>query len=480
MDKRQQKTPLFNRLKQFTQDQPLSFHVPGHKNGSIFPAEGRNYFNNLLALDLTELTGLDDLHAPTEVIAEAQHLASDWFGSDHTYFLVGGSTVGNLAMIMATCNRDEKVIVQRNSHKSILNGLELSGARPVFVSPQFDQQVKRYTNPTVDQFKGTIQSHPDAKAIILTYPDYFGHTYDIESIIASAHQCGIPVLVDEAHGVHFSTDEKMFPMSALDLGADVVVQSAHKMAPAMTMSAFLHVKSSYIPKERISHYLQMLQTSSPSYPLMASLDLARCFLATKTKESIQLIQNSIEQMRHVFSKSNKWDIIPIQKRRDDPLKITLHAKPGYSAHLIAAMFEAEGVFPEMRTETQILFIHGLDPVNDWKRLNKVVEKVTRQLKFSSKHATIETKQPIFPQVTTVLAYSYKEMATKESIFIKWSQVIGKVAAEAVIPYPPGIPIVVKGERIKKHHIEVVQYLLEQQINFQQDNIREGMRVFKGE
>ena len=480
MDKLQQNTPLFNRIKQFTLDQPLSFHVPGHKNGMIFTEKGRKYFNDLLALDLTELTGLDDLHAPNQVIAEAQYLASDWFGSDHTYFLVNGSTVGNLAMILATCNRNEKVIVQRNSHKSILNGLELSGARPVFVSPQFDQQVKRYTTPTVEQFKETIQTHSDAKAIILTYPDYFGHTYDIKSIITIAHQYKIPVLVDEAHGVHFSIDDKLFPMSALKLGADVVVQSAHKMAPAMTMTAFLHINSAFISKEKIDHYLQMLQSSSPSYPLMASLDLARYFLATQTKENIQLIQNSIEQMRYIFSKSNKWDLIPLQKRRDDPLKITLHAKPGYSAHSIAAMFESEGIFPEMRTERQILFIHGLDPFNDWKRLEKVVEKVTRQLKFSSKHATIETKHPIFPEVTTVLAHSYGEMETKEIISMKWSQVIGKVAAEAVIPYPPGIPIVVKGERIKKHHIEVVQYLLEQQINFQQDNIREGMRVFKGE
>ncbi|GGM36863.1 lysine decarboxylase [Paraliobacillus quinghaiensis] len=480
MDKQQQNTPLFNRLKQFTQDQPLSFHVPGHKNGLIFPKEGRRYFNDILRLDLTELTGLDDLHAPNDVIAEAQCLARDWFRSDYSYFLVNGSTVGNLAMILATCNRGEKVIVQRNSHKSILNGLELSGARPVFVSPEFDQQVKRYTAPSIEQLKQAIHNHPDAKAIILTYPDYFGHTSDIKSVINTAHQYKIPVLVDEAHGVHFSIDAKVFPMSALELGADLVIQSAHKMAPAMTMTAFLHIKSSYIPSEKIEHYLQMLQSSSPSYPLMASLDLARYFLAMQTKENIQLTLNSIEQMRHVFSKSNKWDLIPIQKERDDPLKITLNAKPGYSAHSIAALFESEGVFPEMRTEKQILFIHGLKFFDDWKRLEKVVEKVTRQLKFSSKHATIESKQPIFPEVTTVLAYSYGEMEPKEIIFMKWSQIIGKVAAEAITPYPPGIPIVVKGERITEHHIKVIHYLLEQQINFQQDNIQEGMRVFKGE
>lgn len=480
MENKQHKTPLFEALKQFAQKKTLSFHVPGHKNGAIFSAEGMEYFRSILSIDLTELTGLDDLHAPKEVIAEAEQLASEWFHSDHTFFLVGGSTAGNLAMILATCSQNDKVIVQRNSHKSIFNGLELSGARPVLVAPVYDQIVQRYTAPSTEQLIEAIKIHSDAKVIILTYPDYFGHTYELERIIKIAHQHQMIVLIDEAHGVHFSVDKQLFPHSALDLGADVVVQSAHKMAPAMTMSAYLHIKSSLLNKEKLAHFLQMIQSSSPSYPLMASLDLARNFLATRTDQDVWEIKKSIGQMRDIISKSPVWDLIPFQVNLDDPLKVTLQVKSGYSSKSVVALFESEGFFPELRDDNQILFIHGLQPFQHWVRLEKAVEKITRQLNFTDKHDTMEIKQILFSESITSLAFSYREMDNKETLFTGWDDAIDSIAAEAVIPYPPGVPILVKGERITNQHVEVIKYLLAQQTNFQQQNIRDGVTVFKGE
>lgn len=476
----QENTPLFNALKTFANKKPLSFHVPGHKNGTIFPEKAIDYYSTILSIDVTELTGLDDLHAPTEAIAEAEAIAGEWFNSERTFFLVGGSTVGNLAMILATCGQNEKVIVQRNSHKSIFNGLELSGACPIFVAPIYDEIVQRYTSPSMENIIEVIDKHPDAKVLILTYPDYFGHTYELEKMIDIAHKHEIAVLVDEAHGVHFSVDKDMFPPSALDIGADVVVQSAHKMAPAMTMAAFLHVNSSFIKKERVAHYLQIVQSSSPSYPIMASLDLARNFLATTTMEDIVALKNSIRKMRAIFSKSNMWYLIPMKENVDDPLKIILHVKQGYDTKSIATIFESEGIYAEMRTASQLLFIHGFQTFNEWKRLEKAVEKVTSRLIFSVKHDTIETKQNLFPEVITTLACSYSEMVKKETMFIDWTGSVGKVIAEAVIPYPPGIPVLVKGEKITEQHLEIIEYLLEKQTNFQHLNIRKGVAVFKGE
>lgn len=476
----QYNTPLFNALKTFANRKPLSFHVPGHKNGTIFPDKAMDYYSAILSIDVTELTGLDDLHAPNEAIAEAEWLASEWFNSERTFFLVGGSTVGNLAMILATCGQNEKVIVQRNSHKSIFNGLELSGACPIFVAPTYDERVQRYTAPSTEHIIEVIENHPDAKVLILTYPDYFGHTYELKKMIEIAHEHEIAVLVDEAHGVHFSVDKEIFPTASLEMGADVVVQSAHKMAPAMTMAAFLHVNSSFVKKEKVAHYLQIVQSSSPSYPLMASLDLARDFLATRTKEDIVALKKSISKMREIFSESDLWDLIPIKTNVDDPLKIVLHVKQGYATKTIATIFESEGIFTELRTDKQLLFIHGFQAFTEWERLEKAVKKVTSRLIFSAKHDTIDIKQNLFPEVITTLAFPYSEMANKETEFIDWTGSVGRVIAEAVIPYPPGIPVLVKGEKITEQHLEVIEYLLEKQTNFQHLNIRKGVAVFKGE
>ncbi|NAP00553.1 aminotransferase class I/II-fold pyridoxal phosphate-dependent enzyme, partial [Halomonas sp. MG34] len=330
----QQLTPLFQALKQFTKSSPVSFHVPGHKNGTIFPDKASDSYNEILKLDMTELTGLDDLHAPEGPIAEAERLAADYFQAEHTYFLVGGSTVGNLAMIMAACSRGDKVIVQRNSHKSIMNGLELRGANPIFISPAYEERVGRFTNPEQDTLQEALKRHPDAKAVVLTYPDYFGGTYPLKEMIELAHDYQIPVLVDEAHGVHFSLGNP-FPASAISLGADVVVQSAHKMAPAMTMASFLHHNSSLVSRGRLSHYLQLLQSSSPSYPLMATLDIARAFLATMPRKNMDAVMKSVQEVKRLFGDSENWSIVPAK----DPLKITLHVK--HSANEVAKLFEEQ-------------------------------------------------------------------------------------------------------------------------------------------
>src|SRR5699024_2983871 len=157
-------------------------------------------------------------------------------------------------MILAVCRSGEKVIVQQNSHKSIMNALELCKAQPVFLAPEYDQEVSRYTHPSITTLHQTLKAHPDAKAVVLTYPDYFGGTYPLKEMIDLSHSYHIPVLIDEAHGVHFSLGTPL-PPSALELGADAVVQSAHKMAPAMTMASYLHINSELVSKQKVSHYL---------------------------------------------------------------------------------------------------------------------------------------------------------------------------------------------------------------------------------
>ncbi|GGB50940.1 hypothetical protein GCM10011409_30620 [Lentibacillus populi] len=473
----QQDTPLYARLIQFSEQHPISFHVPGHKNGSIFLDDAKNTFNHILPIDLTELTGLDDLHAPNGVIAEAEQLAANFFGANQTFFLVGGSTVGNLAMILAACSAGEKIIVQRNSHKSIINGLELSGAMPVFIAPLYDESVGRFTHPDIDTLKQALEIHPDVKAVVLTYPDYFGKTYPLRQMIDLVHSYNIPILIDEAHGVHFSLGDP-FPPSALKLGADIVVQSAHKMAPALTMASYLHMKTERIAADRIAHYLQMLQSSSPSYPLMASLDIARSFLASISPTDIEAVKTSVMQVRKSFALSGFWNLLPITEF-DDPLKLTLSVKPGLTGFELAHYFEQGGIYPELATHNQVLFIHGLQPFEKLMQLRKVMKSVMDQLKIIESHATIEITK-MFSKKMGTLSLPYQKMNQHKTATVSLKQAIGKVAAEAVIPYPPGIPLVMKGERITGDHIKIIEQLIIQGVTIQHRDITRGIRVFTGQ
>lgn len=463
--------PLLQLLEGFSKDDPISFHVPGHKHGSIFPKVAKNHFKAILQLDLTELPGLDDLHAPHGAIGEAEKLASDFFGADHTFFLINGSTVGNLAMILAVCRQNDHVLVQRNSHKSIFNGLELAGAKPIFLTPEYDSTVERFTSPSVKTLEQALIKYPNAKALVLTYPDYFGRTYDIKSMIELAHERNIPVLVDEAHGVHFAIG-KPFPRSALAFGADVVVHSAHKTAPAMTMASYLHIKSKLVTKESLAYRLQMLQSSSPSYPLMASLDVARYFLAVQNKQTIQAILQDAEKINLLFeAERDLWEIVP----SDDPIKLTIQLKDGYTAKEAARLFEASGVYPEFTMNRQILFILGLAPFKKWGRLKKVLHNVKETLKNTENHATIEMVN-IFTDMIQELTLSYQEMANLTQVLIPMEAAVGQIAAEPVIPYPPGIPLILKGEMITGDHIAAIKRLMEQGVRIQQRE--EGIRIFR--
>ncbi len=468
-------TPLYDALIEKKEEHPISFHVPGHKYGKVFSSKGLGAFRSLLQLDATEIPGLDDLHAPEGIIKQAQQLTSDLFRSDESFFLVNGTTSGNLAMILTVCNSGDTIIVQRNCHKSVLNGLELAGAQPVFLSPEYEQETDRYSKVDSALVEQALHEFPQAKAVFLTYPDYFGRTFDIEDIITKAHACGVPVLVDEAHGVHFQLGCP-FPSSALDLGADLVVQSAHKMAPAMTMASYLHVNSKRIAVHLLRHYLQMLQSSSPSYPLMASLDLARHFLANY---SVRGVMPYAKRVRQVFETlAPELFLLPLTDK-DDPLKITLQTADGVSAFEAARVFEEAGVYPELTTPTQLLFILGLTPGFEWEDLEKRIAGVNCQLKKITRHATIKTV-PLEISKLEMLAMSYSEMAGRSSQFVEWKDACGHVAAEAVIPYPPGIPFIMKGESIRTDHLTRMKFLIKEGTRFQNNNIELGIRVFKGE
>ncbi len=271
------KAPLYEMLVRHAECNPGSLHVPGHQYGKALdklPDSVREDFSRMMRLDVTELSVTDDLHHPEGAILEAQRLAAQLFGAQETFFLVGGSTVGNLALLLSHCKRDDIVITQRNVHKSIINGLALSGARAVFAAPQIDKDSGLATVPSLAQLEEALNGYPDAIAVMLCNPNYYGMGVSLKQYVELVHNYNKLLFVDEAHGAHYGLHPD-FPESALAAGADAVVQSAHKTLPALTMGAMLHIQGERIDRNRLRGTLAMIQSSSPSYPIMASLDLAR-------------------------------------------------------------------------------------------------------------------------------------------------------------------------------------------------------------
>ncbi len=457
----EQTKPLVQALYQFKEQRPVSFHVPGHKNGLLsgLPEE----IKSALQYDLTELEGLDDLHEPTGVIQEAEQRLSALYHSERSFFLVNGSTVGNLAMMYAACRQGDTVIVQRNAHKSIFHAIELTGARPVFVYPSWDTHTNTPGAVPFAKVKEAIESYPDVKAIVLTYPTYYGVAgTDLAHIIQFSHELGIPVLVDEAHGAHF-VGGNAFPPSALELGADVVVHSAHKTLPAMTMASFLHVRSTFISPERIAHYLGMLQSSSPSYLLMASLDDARAYLETYTVED----QREFLMKRKAFIDS----LLTISTLRvvetDDPLKLMLRVE-GYTGFELLATLEAEGVFTEFADPFQVLLVLPLlkqgiaYPFNE--SVQKIGAAVTRLPAKKAGMALVESI-PLDEELST-LTYLPQELIGRAAEWTQMEDSVGRVAAASIIPYPPGIPLLLGGETVTKRHVTLLLQYLQMKAKFQ--------------
>ncbi|MBD1383522.1 aminotransferase class I/II-fold pyridoxal phosphate-dependent enzyme [Metabacillus arenae] len=463
------KTPLFSALKRYSEQKPVSYHVPGHKNGTVFLKEYRCQFQELLKIDVTELTGLDDLHQPSGVIAEAQELLKQLYKTEKSYFLVNGSTAGNIAMIMASCGEGDVVLVQRNSHKSIMNGILLAGAKPVFLGPEYDLDAKAATIVKEEIVLEALCRFPHAKALILTNPTYFGHSCQLDKIVKAAHEKSIPVLVDEAHGAHFVLGEP-FPPSALKAGADVVIHSAHKTLPAMTMGSFLHVQSNLLFFSKIERCLSMVQSSSPSYPIMASLDLARAYLEEfmdkRKKTSIPSLVQSFIVLLEAFPS------IEIVNSKDesvvkDPLRVSIRSTNGLTGFELQSIFEKAGIYPELANNDLVLFVLPLSdqldlPIEKFTEAGKLLEEAGD---LSDRHAPKVKLEKESAHITE-LKFSYKELERLDTEFVSISDAIGFIAAEAVVPYPPGIPYLMPGEDIKKEHVEYISYMLNTQTHFQ--------------
>ncbi|MFY0520701.1 aminotransferase class I/II-fold pyridoxal phosphate-dependent enzyme [Lysinibacillus sp. UGB7] len=459
----QKKKPIVEGLERFRQQQNISFHVPGHKHGEL--SHLPQAFKDVMRYDVTELSGLDDLHHPEEMILEAEALLAETYGAMKSFFLVGGTTVGNLAMIYATCRKGDKVIVQRNAHKSIFHAIELVGAKPIYVSPLWDDQTLTATHILFKDLKEAVDNYPEVKAVVLTYPTYYGMvSKELQQQIAYCHEKRIPVLVDEAHGAHFSVCA-LFQPSALTYGADVVVQSAHKTLPAMTMASFMHVNSQLVDVDKINHYLRMLQSSSPSYLLLASLDDARYYVQTYMESDGAYIIEKKNQWVEALRAIGSLQVIEV----DDPLKLLLRVD-GYNGFQLQEALEAKHVYAELADAHQVLLVLPLlklGHIYPFAEIRvRIKDAVTALLCTEKKEILTATQTAYHFIAISEPTYTFEEIADMDKEWLPYMRAMGRTAASMIIPYPPGIPLLVPGEKITVAKLSQLEELLATGATFQ--------------
>ncbi|WP_055105371.1 aminotransferase class I/II-fold pyridoxal phosphate-dependent enzyme [Paenibacillus ihumii] len=363
--------PLYEALLRYKKAKHASFHVPGHKNGQAYRNSSSGLAEELtrvMEIDVTEITGTDDLHHPEGVIKEAQQRAASFFGAEETYFLVGGSTAGNLALILSVCTAPGDVLlVQRNVHKSVIHGLMLAQAQAVFLAPQLHGASGLATIPSAETVREALRRYPGAKGLLVTHPNYYGMGASLAELAELCHANGVPLLVDEAHGAHYGLHPAL-PVSALAQGADGVVQSTHKMLSVLTMGAMLHVQGRLLNRGLLRQRLAMVQSSSPSYPIMASLDLSRHMLEEQGHSAFNKGLAAAEWLRQeIHSALPRFGILQTGASGEDaayttqdPFKLVLYdAAGGWSGYELQAKLEAAGCIPEMSDERFVVLALSL-------------------------------------------------------------------------------------------------------------------------
>ena len=462
----QRQTPLLDSLKTLIDRPHAAFYTPGHKQGqgisrNLVQLLGKSVFK----ADLSELPELDNLFAPVTSIKAAQDLAAQAFGAEQTWFLVNGSTCGIQAAILATCREGEKIILPRNVHQSVIAGLVFSGAVPIFLDPPYNSQQDLTYSITPEAVVEALEAHPEVRAIMTIYPTYNGICGDIEALKNLAHKHGIPLLVDEAHGPHLSFHPDL-PVSALSAGADLTIQSSHKVIGAMTQASMLHVQGSRIDRSRLNKSLQILQSTSPSYVLLASLDAARQQMATQGEELLsQTIQLSIRAIDNL-SQLKQIQVLkkPTQKVPGffdlDITRLTVDLSQleidGFTADKI--LHRKLGVTAELTMLQHLTFIISLG--NTLSDIEKLIQGFVTLI---AQYATGENAQPlsVLPLPTSNRSYpiSPREAFLSPTEILPIEKTIDRISAELICPYPPGIPILMPGEKISASSLIFLEQVL---------------------
>ncbi|ERM91804.1 ornithine decarboxylase [Caldanaerobacter subterraneus subsp. yonseiensis KB-1] len=450
-------TPLYDALMEYVKKETVPFHMPGHKQGRVLPKE---YIENLAKIDLTEVPGLDNLHNPDGPILEAEKLAAKAFGSKQAFFLVNGSTAGIYAAMYAVLNPTDKVLVMRNSHKSVYNGVVLTQSIPVYLLPEIDYENGIAMGIDVEKLEEVLQKERDVKAVVVTHPNYYGFCSDIEKIVDIVHKYGKILIVDEAHGAHFPFSNNL-PKTSIKAGADIVVQSLHKTLTSFTQTSILHLNSDRVDVVRLKYSLSLFQSTSPSYILMSSIDMAREYMEKEGKkrleEVIQLalyVRREIDKMEGIRCLGE--DIVGRYGIVDfDVTKLTISVKNlGIEGPEAEDFLRREcNIQVEMSDVYNILAMVTVG--DDEKRVKMLLEGLK---KLSKNRKRVKFGDRILFPSLPEMELTPSEAVRKKKVRVPFEKAEGAISADFVTPYPPGVPLICPGERIEKDMVKYIEVL----------------------
>ena len=466
----QTKAPYFQALLEYVDSGVIPFHTPGHKQGiGMDPAFRQFVGDNICAIDLTPMPGIDDLLQPTEAILEAQQLAAEAYGAERSYFLINGSTSGNQCMMMTAVNPGEKIAVPRNSHKSMLGGLVMSGAQPVYMQPEVDEALHMDHTVTPQTVTKTLDENPDVKAVYIVSPTYYGVAADLEAIARIVHDAGKLLLVDEAWGPHFQFHPAL-PLSATQCNADLCINSTHKMLSAFSQCAMLHQMGPRVRVDRLEAVLKMFLSTSPNLPMVASLDVARRQMAT---DGAALLSRTIELAERTRKRINEIEGVycfgeELQGQPGvfdlDPTKVTITVKNlGYTGYEASEVLRRRyNVQVELADLFNVVALFTIGTSED--AAERLIEGVSelaredREIDLFSPSGVLERRMKTgtykLPKIPPIRMLP-REAFLAETEFVKFKESKGRICAETISPYPPGIPVISPGEEITE---QIIDYL----------------------
>lgn len=431
---------LFKKLTDYAQNGRIPMHMPGHKrNCGVFTVE------NAVKIDITEIDGFDDYHYPEDVILESMENASRVYGSRETYYLVNGSTCGILAAVSAAVDMGGTLIMARNCHKSVYHTLELRDIMPVYIYPEIIDGM--WINGVImpSDVEKLLEKNPDAKAVIITSPTYEGVVSDISSIAEIVHRFGSMLIVDEAHGAHFNYSDK-FPRSAVECGADIVIQSLHKTLPSYTQTALLHVCSDRVNADKIRKYLGIYQTSSPSYIFMAGMEKCIDYMSGEGKKRLEEYYVRLLELRNNLSSVS--GIRLLEKSDDmydyDVSKLVVSSCGRMTGNGMSEILRNSfNVEPEMTADDYVIMMTSL--CDDFRWYDTVWKAVSHIGKLVENRDEIIVHSVHKQESHIVFKPSEASGMSNEPVNIKECR--GCVSAETAYVYPPGIPVLMPGELI---------------------------------
>lgn len=462
---------LYEKLKMYQQSDYYGFHMPGHKrNKEKFPI-GLPY-----EIDITEIEGFDDLHHAESILKETQERAARLYKADESHFLVNGSTVGILSAILGVTDRGDKILVARNCHKSVYHAIYMNELEPLYVYPKYKKDLQINGEISCKEIEEILEKEKEIKAVVIVSPTYDGVVSDVENIAKITHKYHIPLIVDEAHGAHFGF-HKVFPKNANEKGADIVIHSVHKTLPAMTQTALLHLNGDIVNRESVRNYLHILQSSSPSYILMASIDYCMEMLENhgdilfdEYVERLLSLRRELESLKHLrVIRTKHFDI--------SKLIISVKDTNMTSGELSKILLEKYHLQMEMTAGTYVLAMTTVgDTEEGFLRLKKALFEIDRELKIQR----TEGKELELPRLPLVYksAKVIKEAQRDGLSYVKWEEAEGKIAGEYAYVYPPGIPFLVPGEKITKEAAECLKRYEELQFTIEGIAVEKHIGVWK--